>query len=290
MKRLHPEPFSKYLLGSFFVALFAMIGILPLIILLIVGSKELDQLPNNEAFIYNMIPFVFGLIGFLLVVRYLHKRKFKTIITHRSSIDYSRIFFSFGVYGALALASFILSYYAYPEFTFQWNFKPEPFFILLLASIVLIPIQAGLEELIFRGYLMQGLENLSKNRWLPLMMTSLSFGLMHSFNLEISSFGLAIIGVYIIFGLVAGVCTQMDRGSELSIGFHIAHNLVTCLLVTADWTSIQTDALFWTEQIPSVWVIYRDIILIMPVFILIMAIRYKWNNWKFNLFGRFEAN
>lgn len=291
MRRLYSEPFSKYLLGSFVVILFVAITlIVSLIILLIISPNGLGQLSKNELFIFTLTPFVLGLVGLILVVRYLHKRGFKTIVTHRSSIDYNRIFFSSGVYGVLGLASFILSYYLYPEGTFQWNFKSGPFFILLFVSIILIPIQAGLEELLFRGYLMQGFEKLSRNRWLPTLITSLSFGLMHALNPEISNFGFGVIGSYIIFGIVLGICTQMDGGSEISIGLHVAHNLLACLLVTVDWGAIQTEALFRSYYTPSIWEFYISLLVIMPLFMLIMATRYKWSNWKYNLFGRFETN
>lgn len=291
MRRLYPEPFSKYLLGSFIVILFVAITlIVSTIIFVIINPNGLGQLSKNELFIITLTPFVLGLVGFILVVRYLHKRAIKTIVTHRSSIDYNRIFFSFGVYGIIGIAWFILSYFILPEGTFQWNFKLVPFIILLFASIILIPIQAGLEELIFRGYLLQGFEKLSRNRWLPILMTSLLFGFLHVLNPEINNLGFGIIGSYIIFGIVLGICTQMDGGTELSIGLHVANNLFGLVLVTTDWAAIQTEALFRFDYIPSVWMIYIQSLIIMPLFVLIMAIKYKWNNWKYNLFGRFETN
>ncbi len=55
--------------------------------------------------------------------------------------------------------------------------------------ILLLPIQTSAEEYLFRGYLMQGIGIISGNRWLPLILTSLAFGLMHYANPEIAKFG-----------------------------------------------------------------------------------------------------
>ena len=40
------------------------------------------------------------------------------------------------------------------------------------------------------------------------------------------------------------VKTLMDEGTELAVGLHIANNLITALLVTADWTAFQTESLY----------------------------------------------
>jgi len=57
--------------------------------------------------------------------------------------------------------------------------KPISFAILVVIGTILIPIQTSTEEYIFRGYLMQGFANLAKNKWFPLIMTSVIFGAMH---------------------------------------------------------------------------------------------------------------
>ena len=69
--------------------------------------------------------------------------------------------------------------------TMVFQFKLAPFLILFLITLVLMPIQTTTEELIFRGYLMQGFALLAKNRWFPLVMTSVIFGSMHIANPEV---------------------------------------------------------------------------------------------------------
>ena len=71
-----------------------------------------------------------------------------------------------------------------PE-NFEINFKLVPFLILFVIAIVLIPIQTSFEEYLFRGYLMQGIGIITKYKWIPLLITSLVFGLMHISNQEL---------------------------------------------------------------------------------------------------------
>jgi membrane protease YdiL (CAAX protease family) len=48
---------------------------------------------------------------------------------------------------------------------------------------------------------MQGFAAMVKNRWFPLIMTSILFGLMHSFNPEVKEFGFfTMMPQYIAFG------------------------------------------------------------------------------------------
>ena len=82
---------------------------------------------------------------------------------------------------------------------------------------------------------MQGFGNLARNKWFPLVMTSLVFGLMHIFNPEVSKMGYIVLVYYIGTGLFLGLMTLMDEGLELALGFHAANNLIGALLVTTDW-------------------------------------------------------
>lgn len=94
---------------------------------------------------------------------------------------------------------------------------------------------------------------------------------------------------YIGTGLFLGIITLMDEGMELALGFHAGNNLVAALLVTADWTAFQTDSLLKDVSDPSAGVdVLIPVLLIYPIFIWIMAKRYRWSNWKQKLFGKVE--
>ena len=181
-------------------------------------------------------------------------------------------------------------YYTNPH-DFVYNFKPIPFLILAIISIVLIPIQTSTEEYVFRGYLMQGFALLAKNRWFPLLMTSLIFGSMHIANPEVGKMGYIILVYYIGTGFFLGIITLMDEGMELALGFHAANNLVGALLITSDWSAFQTHSIFKDNSSPSVgFEILTPIFIIFPLLLFIFSKKYKWNDWKEKLTGDIRIN
>jgi membrane protease YdiL (CAAX protease family) len=166
------------------------------------------------------------------------------------------------------------------------NFKPVPFAILVVIGVLLIPIQTSTEEYVFRGYLMQGFANLSKNKLFPLLMTSIIFGSMHLFNPEVSKMGNIIFFYYIGTGLFLGVITLMDDGMELALGFHAANNLVSALLVTSDWSAFQTHSIFKDIAEPKAGLdVILPVLVIYPILLYIFSKKYQWTDWKERLVG-----
>jgi membrane protease YdiL (CAAX protease family) len=182
----------------------------------------------------------------------------------------------------------IFDYWINPD-DYVWNFKPLAFLILFLISIVMIPLQTSMEELVFRGYLVQGFGVLCKNRWMPLLITSVLFGLLHIWNPEIDKLGIHLIWYYIGTGLFLGVITLMDEGMELALGFHAANNLVTALFVTASWTAFQTESLLIDNSEPSLGLeLIITLALIYPSLAFIFAKKYQWKNWITQLTHKFK--
>ena len=294
--------FWKYLIGSFIIIIISSFGQLPLLIGFFMKSyidgKEMPSineetlmtyLDSNLTLFLILISFVFSFLGIIIVVQNLHHQTLLSITTTRKKIDWNRILFSFTIWSIFTIASTLLLYTTHPE-DFVVNFKLVPFLILVIIATLLIPIQTSCEEYIFRGYLMQGFGNLSKNKWFPLLMTSLIFGLMHIFNPEVSKMGYIIMIYYIGTGLFLGIITLMDEGMELSLGFHAANNLVGSLLVTTDWSAFQTNSILKDISQPSAGVdVIIPIVIIYPILIIIFTQKYNWTNWKEKLFGSLHS-
>ena len=186
------------------------------------------------------------------------------------------------------VASTYYDYYTNPE-SYVINFKPVPFAILCVIAVIMVPIQTSVEEYIFRGYLMQGFGTLAKNRWFPLLLTSLIFGGLHFFNPEVTKLGNIVMIYYIGTGLFLGIITLMDEGMELALGFHAANNLIAALLVTADWTVFQTESILKDISEPSTGLqVVLPVFIIFPIFLIIFAKVYKWKNWKDKLTGEIK--
>lgn len=283
-----------YLLGSFVVIIFNFIGQFPLTYYIIeynqsdLGSSDpfelLRKIESNLQLLLILIPFLFSFIGFWFIVKKLHNSSLVKIATIRKKIDFNRIIFSFVLWGILVIFMVLFDYFIYPD-DYKWNFKLKEFLIMLPIAFLFIPIQTSLEEFIFRGYLMEGFASLLKNSWMPLIFTSLIFGLLHIYNPEVEKLGHSILIYYIGTGLFLGILSIMDQGIELSLGFHAANNLVTALLVTSTWTVFQTESILIDVSEPNLFnEIVFSLLILYPLFLIVMSKKYDWKNWKEKIF------
>lgn len=294
----YKHDFWRYLLGSFIVVLGVIFGQVPLAIAIFLKSgfavegmseSELMQVldPNFSLFLI-LLTFAVGLFFLFLVVRQIHGQSITALTTSRKKIDWGRFWFSFGIIFVFTLVVTLLDYYSNPE-NYLVNFQPVPFLILIGVASIMIPLQTSFEEYLFRGYLMQGIGVLARNKWLPLVLTSLVFGGLHFFNPEVTKLGNIIMIYYIGTGFMLGVLTLMDEGMELALGFHAGNNLIAALLVTADWTAFQTYSIFKDISDPSAgWDVLIPVFIVYPIFLFIMARKYGWSDWKNKLFGKVE--
>ena len=286
---LNTNPFWKYLLGSFIVIIFSILGQLPLSLFITADAISeaggdpmiaLRNLDKNLQLFLILIPFVFGFLGLYLVIKKLHNRNFVSITTSRSKVDWRRIIHSFILWGSITITFISADFFINSE-DYQINFKFEKFFILLIIGFILIPIQTSLEELLFRGYLFQGFSLYFKRPWIGLFLTSFIFGCLHIFNPEVQKLGLGILIYYIGTGLFLGIITLMDQGIELALGFHAANNLITALLVTSSWTAFQTESILIDISDPSlVGETIISMLILYPLFYIYMYKKYKWFDLK----------
>jgi membrane protease YdiL (CAAX protease family) len=292
----------RYLLGIMVIfAFWQIIGIIPLMIFLgiemangaglsvVTDVSQMSLLLGKNLFLFLMLfSFATGLVGLILTAKTLHKQSFTHLTTARPKIDWNRFWFIFIIWGVFSIGTTVLSYYLTPgDYIFSLNLKP--FIILCIIVILLIPLQTSFEEYLFRGYLMQGIGVLCKNKWLPLVLTSLGFGLLHGLNPEVDKLGPIMMIFYIGTGLVLGIMTLMDDGLELALGFHAANNIFTALLVTSDWSALQTDALLTYTADPEKMAfseIVAPVLIVYPILLFILSKKYGWTNWKDKLFGK----
>ena len=143
------------------------------------------------------------------------------------------------------------------------------------------PFQTSFEELTFRGYLMQGSYLLFNNKWAALVLTSVIFGLMHSANPEVEAFGAWVaLPQYIIMGFLLGYVAIKDNGMELSLGIHVANNILSAITFTSDSSTLQTHALFRDLAPSSSWMDSVVILIAALVFVWICNRKYKFMTKK----------
>jgi membrane protease YdiL (CAAX protease family) len=255
--------------------------------------KKMGDIHGIKSLIINLSPFIFLLALLFFLVRFLHKRSILSLTTSRSRVDYKRIFFSFGLIVFLTIVGFAVSY-SFDNSQIIWNFNPLRFTILFIISIAMFPFQIGFEEYLFRGFLMQQIGIAVKNRLFPLLFTSVVFGLFHSANPEVYKMGFGVMAFYIGTGFLLGIMTLMDESLELALGFHLGNNLMAALLITSDFSAIQTDAIFKYSGIENPNDILNEmivsILIVYPIILFIFAKKYNWTNWSRKLTGKIDAS
>lgn len=289
----------RYIIGIFgvFVA-WQFLGAVPLLVAL--GLKEggmsallsgdigaMSKVLGSNLFLFLMLlTFAIGLVAVFIFVKLLHGQSLVSLTTSRKTMDWKRVCFSFFLWAAISVIFIFLDIFLAPE-DYQFNFKPIPFLTLAVVAILMIPLQTSMEEYFIRGYMMQGLGLMAKNRWFPLVFTSLLFGLMHIFNPEVEKLGYGILVFYIGTGFFLGILTLMDEGLELALGFHAANNLTAALLLTSDWSAFQTDSLYLDISEPVLgWDVLVPVFVVFPILLFVFSKRYGWTDWKKRLTGK----
>ena len=296
----------RYFIGFIVIFLFwQLIGAIPLIIGMISqmdfsDSDSLQALENpidmfsmigskNTVLTLLLISFLVGFLGLFIVVKNIHNQNFKSLITSRKKIDYSRILHCFLVIFILNSLMIFISYVISPS-SFEYNFQLEPFLILILICIFLLPFQTTFEELLVRGYLLQGFGIAFKSRAAAFIIPSIIFGFLHILNPEIDKLGYGFLVAYILMGMTWGIFTLMDDGNELAIGAHYANNLVVFLFLTADWHAVQTNAVFMSVEEPTILSMIIPMFIYYPILIFYFSKKYNWTNWSDKLFGKINDN
>ena len=290
-----------YLLGLIIVVAGIVVGQIPLTIAVMLKAfaaetpitamedpyEILGILDSNLNLFLMLLTYVGGLLAVFFTVRVLHRQSLVSLTTSRKKIDWGRFWFAFILWGVFTVFFIGIEYFTKPE-NYSFNFELVPFVILFIIALIFVPLQTSFEEYLFRGYWMQGLAVLTKNRWLPLVITSVVFGAVHLANPEIDKLGYILLVHYIGTGFLLGIMTLMDEGLELALGFHAANNLVASILVTADWTAFQTNSLLKDTSDPSVagFEVFVPVFIIYPLVLYIFSKKYNWVNWREKLFGK----
>jgi membrane protease YdiL (CAAX protease family) len=244
-------------------------------------SREL--MGNNLFFIINLLPFVALFFALLLAIKYIHQRPIWSIFSSRNTFDWKRFFLSFSLFGLVLGVG--LFYVIQTSENIQWNYQKDTFWMLLGISCFILPIQTAVEELLFRGYMMQGSINIFKKPIIAAIVSSFVFAGLHMGNPEVEKLGTQILLYYFSCGLFMALLTILDDGLELSLGFHTVNNIFGALMVTNHWQVFQTDALFMDTSKPVIGIDLWIIVLVFfPMLLLIYHKVYKWKSWKKALF------
>lgn len=240
----------------------------------------------NLGLLLMLFPFIAGLAAFILLIKPLNQKSTLRVINGTGSFRWKRFFIPALVWLIIS-AVYLLVNIKVDPLNFSLNNISGTLIPLILISLFMIPFQTAFEEIIFRGYMMQGFTVIFNRRWFPLIMTSLLFALMHAMNPEVKEFGFwTMMPQYMVFGLLFGIITILDDGIEAAMGVHTANNAFLCIMVTNESSALQTPALFEQHNIYP-WAEFTTMLIMGSLLIIILGLIFKWRNLTL-LFGEVD--
>ena len=206
--------------------------------------SSLINLNSQTGFVVLMLSFVFWFGFTWLLFKPFHKREPMTMISGDRRFRADRFLGASGVYFIFLLIFWALLVIVRPD-AFTFHFNAPKFFVGLLLAVIFVPFQTGCEELIMRGYLMQGFGLCTKSKIWALVIVTIMFALLHSNNNEVSDFGfLRAMVVYLTGSAVFGFFTVLNDGIEFSWGIHFAHNFTVFTLFAVEGNEYGSSPLF----------------------------------------------
>lgn len=246
--------------------------ILAVIAIAVEGSADLATYSNFTMLLLTMLPFPVALLVLWGGLRLLHRRGLMSLLHPGGSFSWTKFWTSAAIWFLLASVSDLVIWLTNPA-NYSFSFNPAAFFPFMLLAAILVPIQTSTEELIVRGYLTQWVGRYSRKIWLPLILPSLAFMIMHGLNPEVTAYGAALtLPLYLGTGLLLAWVTLKSGGLELALGLHAANNVYATLAVTFPNTALPSPALFSVQVYDPVLALVQQVV----VMALYLGIIYFW--------------
>ena len=243
------------------------------------GDGKMDTfLDTIPGFIAGMLAFVAWMGATWWLFKLFHHRERMTLISGEKKLRKKNFFMGMGVftiaYGLFCLVGLpLLSSFIDTNFQFDGG----RYFAFAAIALIFLPFQTGCEELIFRGYLMQGFALCTKSKVWALVITSVGFGLMHCYNGPIEEYGFFVaIPVYIFIGFELGLFAILSDGIELPWGIHCANNLLALTIIGAKSEgSVNVRPLIQVDE--PVWVVYILEFVVFAIMFLLLRKKMGWD-------------
>ncbi|WP_426749676.1 CPBP family intramembrane glutamic endopeptidase [Myxococcus sp. Y35] len=208
-------------------------------------------------FMVGMVSFVVMLGMLAICVRALHKRPFTSLLGQeggfRLGIVVKAAAGTFAVLGVATLVNVLVD-----GDSFRVNFEAGRFFSAVLLTLALVPLQAAAEELLYRGWLMQGLYRLVLRPWFAVGVSSLMFWVAHLPNPEASATPVGAAAYYLAVGSLLAWLTLRTGRLEAAIGVHTGLNLCSFLVASPESMMFQAASIFVDVRPGSA----RDLVLV----------------------------
>jgi phytanoyl-CoA hydroxylase len=193
------------------------------------------------------------LAGVLVVMPVLHGRSWRTLVTPYARIDGRRIAQGAALWVVLSLVCAFVEHLLYPG-RYAWSLDLQRWLPFALAALLLTPLQCAAEELVFRGYVLQGMGRVMRSPPVLAVLSSVIFTLPHLYNPEVAAYGLVIMAAnYFVMGLFLAGIALRDGRLELAIGAHAGNNLLLALFIRYDDSVFETESVFTAGALEPVY-------------------------------------
>ncbi len=240
----------RYALGVATVAFFWLVlGYVPYL-LLVGAGMETDPLLDFVAINFSIFMMLAGLA---VTVKLVHRRPLLSLVTPEARVDWRRIGRGALVWMVMAAAISVIEHLLYPG-RYYLSFDLERFVPFLAAVLVLTPFQCAAEELVFRGYAMQGLGLLTRRPAVIAAASSIVFTVPHLMNPEVGHHGMLIMAAnYFVLGMLLASVTLRDGRLELAIGLHVVNNAFLALVANYEGSALMTESIFTARELDPLY-------------------------------------
>lgn len=248
--RLGRNDWWRYVLGVTTIGFFWVV--LGYALYRVLMSAGLEPTPMLEFIALNLSIFMM-LGGVAIAVKGIHGRPFMSLIGPDLRMDWRRVRRAAAVWLVIGAAMALAEHLLFPG-RYYLSYNAERFYPFLIAVLLLTPLQAASEELVFRGYVMQGLGLLTRRPAVIAAASSIVFTMPHLMNPEVVQYGVAIMAAnYFAIGMLLAIATLRDGRLELAIGLHAVNNVFLALLANYEGSALETESVFMATELDPVF-------------------------------------
>jgi len=222
----------RYLLGTFLMLLiFLFLSSFAILPLAILAPDYKESLPLSLT--GTLLTFVISFLSIPALVKLLHCRPSWSVALPRLRFEGWNFFTAIWVYLLVGAGStLLLAVVGVMPIETNPGFSLATLWPVALIGLVGILIQAGSEEMLFRGYLTQFVRRFTANPYVFIGIPALLFGLPHIANISQLGGGLVVVVPYAISGALYGWVAYRTGSLWMGLGLHFMNNYSSVLLVS----------------------------------------------------------
>jgi membrane protease YdiL (CAAX protease family) len=195
-----------------------------------------------------LVSFIPLFLATLLLYRYLLRLPLRALFSRSERRLLSEIRVGALTMGIILIVTGVPDMLANSE-SYKLNFNLEKFLPYLLIAVTLIPIQTSAEEVFFRGWIQQRLENGRRSIWLVSILGGALFALPHLANPEVNGELIYALLGYGATGFMFAWVSFRDRSIGISLGAHAINNIMAALVVTSEDSALPSVSVWTTPAV-----------------------------------------